>query len=316
MEFLVTVIIPVYNGEKFIERSLDSVLYHSEVTEVLVINDGSTDGTEHILDHYSSCNSRVEILCHAQKINKGRSASRNLGLQRASGPYIAFLDADDFFLPNRFIFDKEIFFANKEADGVYNAIGVHFYRDFVEEEEEALNCYMVTEELPSDSLFKELLIGRKGHFSIDGLTLKKSVLENVGYFNECLPVAEDTEFMWRIALNHSLVTGSLKEIVAKRGVHESNIFDNESAYKDRLLEVCEELLLWVGKNNAHKEKIDILLKTLWNYRYRHTTTISQHIKHWGKQFLTSYKLLFTMHSIKYFPLVRRRKELFSFLYKR
>lgn len=317
MTFTVSVIIPVYNAAAYIEKAVQSALSQPETAQVLIVNDGSTDQTDTLIKELSVQDERITILYHPEKENRGRAASRNLGIKCATQDYIAFLDADDFYLENRFTTDKEIFFSSPETDGVYNAIGAYFYREHTEEEKEALDIYMVSEVIPPETLFKELLLGKKGHFSIDGLTLKRSVFSDVGFFNENLPVAEDTELMWRITLNKRLVTGSLQEIVAKRGVHETNIFDDTDAYKNRLLQVCEELLLWIGKNNAPREKIDVLLKTLWNYRYRSNDSMFKHISHWAKQFVNdSPRLFFTTLSIKYFPIVRRRKELFSYFYKK
>lgn len=315
MDFLVTVIIPVYNGAKFIEKALKSALSQQEVLEIIVINDGSSDATESIVNIIAKEDKRVILTHHENKQNSGRSASRNLGIKLASFEYIAFLDADDYYLKNRFKLDKRLFLSNNEIDGVYNSIGVHFYREYTAEEFNVLKLYMVSEEIPSDLLFKNLITGSRGHFSIAGLTLKKVIFEDVGFFNEDLAVAEDTELMWRISLNHNLVTGSLKDPVAKRGVHEVNIFDNQQAYKDQLLNVCDQLFFWIAENKAPKEKLDLLLKILWNYRYRNDTEMRDHIIYWSKQFLSHPKLLMSSLSIKYFPLVRRRRELFPSLYK-
>jgi glycosyltransferase involved in cell wall biosynthesis len=308
----VSVIIPAFNAEAFILKAVCSALEQSQVLEVLVVNDGSTDQTRDILKAIK--NKKLRVLEHENGVNKGRSSSRNLGLQQATSEYIAFLDADDYYLPHRFDKDEYIF-KNNNCDGVYNAIGAHFYRACTAKEKAALDLYMVSEEVAPENLFKELITGRKRHFSIDGLTLKSRVLKSVGLFNEKLPVAEDTEFIWRVALNHKLVTGHLNKPVAKRGVHQMNVFDDQVVYKDRLLEVCEILLEWVAKNKAPKEKTDLILKTIWNYRYKKETSMAVHTLYWYRQFFKNPNILFTLLIIKYFPVVRRRKKVFSFLYK-
>jgi hypothetical protein len=93
---LVSVIIPVFNGERYIEEALDSVFAQTfRDIEVIVVNDGSTDGTEQRIQRY-----RGRITYHVQP-NRGLSASRVEGLRLASGSLIAFLDADDVWLPGK-----------------------------------------------------------------------------------------------------------------------------------------------------------------------------------------------------------------------
>lgn len=87
---LVSVIIPAYNSEKTIVRTLDSVFSQNYASlEVIVVNDGSTDNTEHIVKSYSD-----RIIYIAQK-NAGVSVARNTGFEHSSGEYIQYLDADD-----------------------------------------------------------------------------------------------------------------------------------------------------------------------------------------------------------------------------
>ena len=83
---------------------------------------------------------------------------------------------------NRFKNDKFIFKENIEVDGVYNAIGVHFYRESNPLEEEKLRLTTVTEFIEPCELFDALLYYKKGHFSIDGLTVKSSIFDKSGYF--------------------------------------------------------------------------------------------------------------------------------------
>ncbi len=92
-----SVIIPVYNGERFIEQALDSVLRQSyDKWEIVVVNDGSTDSTGKILHKYKD-DSRF---CIVTQENGGVSAARNAGIQAARYPYLAFLDADDTWYEN------------------------------------------------------------------------------------------------------------------------------------------------------------------------------------------------------------------------
>ena len=89
---LVSVIMPVYNGEKYIKRAVESVYEQGISLELLVIDDGSTDGTEEVLSAYEG---REDFRYIKNKENMGAARSRNWGVKASKGKYIAFLDADD-----------------------------------------------------------------------------------------------------------------------------------------------------------------------------------------------------------------------------
>ena len=90
---MISVIIPVYNVEKYLRECLDSVLRQTyQDFEVLLIDDGSCDGSGQICDEYAQKDDRVSVI---HKQNGGVSAARNLGLQQAKGEFIAFIDSDD-----------------------------------------------------------------------------------------------------------------------------------------------------------------------------------------------------------------------------
>lgn len=98
MSTTVSIIVPVYNTEKYLKRCVDSLLiqsYHD--IEILLINDGSTDSSPIICDEYVSKDSRVRVF-HTK--NGGVSTARNRGIQEAKGEWILFVDSDDFVEPN------------------------------------------------------------------------------------------------------------------------------------------------------------------------------------------------------------------------
>ena len=89
----VSVIIPVYNVEQYLERCLDSVVNQTlKDIEIICVNDGSTDGSLQILEKYAKNDARIKILTRK---NGGLAAARNTGLEHASGEYIGFIDSDD-----------------------------------------------------------------------------------------------------------------------------------------------------------------------------------------------------------------------------
>lgn len=101
MDPLLTVIIPVYNGEKHIRRAVNSVLLqpYALAIDVLIINDGSNDKSSEICDQLSAENTNVRVI---HKENGGVSSARNLGIESARGKYISFLDCDDWWEPDVF----------------------------------------------------------------------------------------------------------------------------------------------------------------------------------------------------------------------
>ena len=100
MKKLVSVIIPAYNIEEYIGRCLDSVLSQTyENLEIIVVDDGSSDGTGKILDDYERKDSRIKVI---HKENGGVSSARNKGLDVATGGYIGFVDGDDLIAPEMY----------------------------------------------------------------------------------------------------------------------------------------------------------------------------------------------------------------------
>ena len=93
MQPFISVLVPVYNVEEYVEACLDSLLAQDfEDFEAIVIDDGSTDGSAALVDHYASSDSRVRVI---HKENAGYGAALNLGLAHAKGEYIAILESDD-----------------------------------------------------------------------------------------------------------------------------------------------------------------------------------------------------------------------------
>ncbi|MEZ9201801.1 glycosyltransferase family 2 protein [Vibrio splendidus] len=93
----ISVIIPIYNGQEVLVNAVNSALAQEEVIEVICVNDGSTDGTVQLLESIIDKKLRIFNIK-----NSGASFARNFGAKKAKGKYLAFLDADDYFLQNRF----------------------------------------------------------------------------------------------------------------------------------------------------------------------------------------------------------------------
>ena len=129
----ISVITPVYNAEKYITQSVESALQFEEVYEIILVEDQSPDNALEVCKKLAEQYEKVKLYQHPDKKNHGAGASRNLGIEKSTGDFIAFLDADDYYLPNRFDAEIELF-KNDEVDAVYGALGVHYYSEKAKEQ--------------------------------------------------------------------------------------------------------------------------------------------------------------------------------------
>lgn len=224
----ISVIIPVYNAEKYVTQAVESALQFNEVSEVILIEDKSPDNALEVCRQLEIRHKRVKLFQHPDKGNHGAGPTRNLGLEKATGDFIAFLDADDYYLPNRFDAEKELF-KNPEVEGVYGALGVHYYSDKAKEQYYHIFGDRLTtvykkhgprEVFPGQISMR----GSFGLFSIDCLTIRRSSLVKklTPYFKTHLRLHQDTEFLFRLSYYLDLYPGILDQAVAMRGVHENN----------------------------------------------------------------------------------------------
>ena len=95
---IVSIVVPIYNGERYLRDSLDSLLAQTfQDFEIICVNDGSTDSSESIINEYAERDSRVKIVNQA---NGGVASARNAGIENAEGRYLLFCDDDDLFASN------------------------------------------------------------------------------------------------------------------------------------------------------------------------------------------------------------------------
>ena len=94
---LLSVIVPIYNVEKYLKQCIESVIKQQlDSYELILVDDGSTDSSKSICDNYSEKNANIKVF---HKKNEGASSARNYGLKKASGKYVLFLDSDDWWNP-------------------------------------------------------------------------------------------------------------------------------------------------------------------------------------------------------------------------
>ena len=251
----VSVIIPVYNAEKYLRKAVLSALAQDETAEVILIEDNSSDNSLEICEKLEKKHNIVKLFRHPGGANKGAGESRNLGIERSSQDYIAFLDADDYYLANRFIRDKKIFYDHPDAFGVYNAVQ-KLNQDKDEFDERLIK---INEKIPPEKLFENMIIGNKGFFHISGLTFRKKIFEIAGKFYR-LKISEDTHMWLRIAATGNLYPGTFDNAVAVRRAHQENMMSN-LAGKDFIFHrkiMWESLLEWAEDNKLSSEKIRLL----------------------------------------------------------
>ncbi len=239
----VSVVIPVYNAERFLAAAVESALAQPETAEVLLIEDGSKDNS-HAICRTLQSDIRVRLLTHPANANLGASASRNLGITSATMPFIAFLDADDTYVNGRFEKTSAVFSKYPDADGVYETIGVYYHDDDLRDKhikrasgERTGICISV---LPED-LFRVLAVGKHGHISLDGMVFKRASLDVSDLLDTSLKMGEDSDFVLRMASKLRLYGGDPEHVVTLRGVHEHNtVFQNPHAmhYRRQYLQKC------------------------------------------------------------------------------
>jgi glycosyltransferase involved in cell wall biosynthesis len=127
MEPLVSIIIPVFNGEQFLDKTLLSAQQQTyKNREIIIVDDGSTDFSGGIASRYAALDSRVKVV--TQK-NAGVASARNCGLQHSSGEYVAFLDADDLWHPTKIERQMDVLLAATNSTGRGSIYALHRYID-------------------------------------------------------------------------------------------------------------------------------------------------------------------------------------------
>lgn len=190
----VSVILPTYNRRGLIARSIRSVLQQTyRDFELIVVDDGSTDGTAAVLRKFRDRRMRVFRL----RRNKGAGAARNTGIRRAKGDYIAFQDSDDEWIPEKLAKHMSVFSNRRFKGGVV-------YSDMLRIRKDGTSVYHNSPRVESS-----VLIDRKTKFykvcnlGIQSSVIKRTCLERAGYFNEQFPCLEDLELFIRLSKHYT-----------------------------------------------------------------------------------------------------------------
>lgn len=182
---LVSVVIPTYNRAKFVTKAIDSVLAQTyKDYEIIVIDDGSTDNTQEVLEPY------MDKISYIYQGNAGVSAARNTGIRTASGKWIAFLDSDDIWLPDKLASQircvnrthEKVCFTNVEFTGKKNKLskGKQYGEEVFQE--------------PFDLILQDSLV-----LYVQSLLIERSLIQKLGGYDERLKLAEDTRLIYNLA---------------------------------------------------------------------------------------------------------------------
>ena len=204
----VSVVIPAYNAARWLDATLQSVLAQTGVDlDIIVVDDGSTDGTRGVVEKY-------QTVRYLPKTNGGQASARNLGIRSARGEFIAFVDADDLWLPGKLNAQIKLM---RERDWAWcYCDGVAFNGTL----NNVLYAFSDVQDMLGGDVLESLLLGN--FIPSPAPVVKRCVFDQVGLFNEDLQFKnrEDWEMWLRIAGQHEL--GYLPEVLFAYRLHAHN----------------------------------------------------------------------------------------------
>lgn len=247
----VSVIIPAYNSEKFIEEALESLFTQTfPASEIIVIDDGSEDGTDDLLKKHTG-----KIKYYYQE-NSGLAAARNAGIKVSSGSYLAFLDADDLYYPEKIEIQKTFLDDCPEVDMVFS--------DF-----EYFGGTLLRRAIPDSfkegkgNLFLDLF--RYNCIAIPTVLIRRRCFEEVGLFDETLRAAEDYDF-WLRLIRHKKV-GYIDHVLAKVRLHPENMSKDADLMCEYEIKVMDKA---IHDNPEIKDRYSYLIKEKYGIIYFET----------------------------------------------
>lgn len=187
--YALSVIMPVYNGDKYLTEAIDSVLCQSYSDfEFIIINDGSTDNSSQILHNYAEKDSRIKII---DRENRGLIYSLNQGIKESSSEIIARMDADDICHPERF--KMQIEYLKKNSNIVALGTLVHL----IDSDGDVISNF--TNKTTHDEIDQQHLRGVGGAIVHPSAMLRKAALTQVGLYEERYPHAEDLDLWLKLS---------------------------------------------------------------------------------------------------------------------
>lgn len=202
MKPLVSCIIPVYNGQRFLAEALDSIFAQTyRPIEVIVVDDGSTDGTARIVEGYP------KSVVYIHQTNQGSPRARNRGIQEATGGFLAFLDADDLWCTQKLSAQMTRFESRAELEFCVGHIQ-NFWMPEVADEKAQLGDHPKTQALPA--------------YITGALLAKRATFERVGFFSSELDHGDSLDWFLR-AREKGVVGELIADVLVNRRMHTGNI---------------------------------------------------------------------------------------------
>jgi glycosyltransferase involved in cell wall biosynthesis len=221
----VSVIIPAYNCDRYIIRAVESVINQTyQDWEIIIVDDGSTDNIRQVLDPY------YDLIQYIYQENQGAAIARNRACELAKGEFLAFLDGDDFFLPEKLAKQIACFDADPSLDMVQNGWLI------VDENGKDIYPVMPWEEAPKLDL-KTLVLYKSVRPS--AMMLRREWWERLGGFDPHFPPTEDLDFALRLALK-GCKSVWLKEILTCYRQHSTNLMSGGSKMMKSMETVMEK----------------------------------------------------------------------------
>jgi glycosyltransferase involved in cell wall biosynthesis len=185
----ISVIMSVYNGSRYLNESIESI--HNQTFtdwEFIIINDGSTDNSESILQAWQKRDERIKLISRG---HKGLTISLNEGLSYAQGEYIARMDADDIALPDRFA--KQVAFLDENPDHV--AVGCRM----LVIDPEGMPIFTCSKLTTHEEINTAYMAGQAGIIGHPAVMIRGSVLHSIGGYREKFTYAQDRDLFLRLA---------------------------------------------------------------------------------------------------------------------
>ncbi|MCT7982836.1 glycosyltransferase [Laspinema sp. A4] len=215
----ISVIIPAYNAEKTIQETIESVLKQTfQDFELIIINDGSTDATLEIIS--SIKDSRIQVFSFP---NSGAQKSRNRGIEQAVGEYVAFIDADDLWTPDKLERQLKALEENPEAGVAYS------WTDYIDE---SGNCLPGGHHFKfTNQVYERLLLGDFIGSGSNPL-IRKEAFSQVGNFDESLLGGQDWEMWLRLASKYQFTVVTATQVLYRQSAHSwsANLERQEKGY--------------------------------------------------------------------------------------
>ncbi len=243
MSFRVSVVIPAYNAARFLPEAIESVRRQTRpVHQIIVVDDGSTDDTKQVVAGLG------QDVTYVHQANAGVSSARNRGIQEATGDIVAFLDADDRWLPEKSEKQLAVFERNPQVglvgtdrcdvdtkdqvilDSLFRKQGLH--DEFVELAGSPL----------MDAFGRLILIN---FLPTSSVMVSKRALDNVGGFASDIRYGEDLELWARIAARYPLVC--LPDVLVLYRLHDSNAIHHTERLLADMARVMQRIRSWGGK---------------------------------------------------------------------